>query len=177
MSRQGGGYFGTRPFAVPGCLLGRAAGCARGRRPAREPSAPRASLGASSRSPARPRHRPPAPRPRRGTPWTPPPLPASLHERNTAPARHPTAWLTFSVKDKSPLLAQNGQNTAPFGVLGRRIFHGTPLPVTQGRLFFHPGPVPTPQAGQNSPSLPPSAPRRDKIRPARSKHPKIGRFR
>ena len=44
-------------------LWGRAALCARGRRPAREPSAPRASLGASSRSPARPRHRPPAPRP------------------------------------------------------------------------------------------------------------------
>ena len=36
--------------------------CAGGRRPAREPSALRASLGASSRSPARPRHRPPAPR-------------------------------------------------------------------------------------------------------------------
>ena len=51
----------------PGCLVphgcsgrrrarlwGRAALCARGRRPARESSAPRASLGASSRSPARP---------------------------------------------------------------------------------------------------------------------------
>ena len=37
--------------------------CARGRRPAREPSAPRASLGASSRSPARPRRRPRAPQP------------------------------------------------------------------------------------------------------------------
>ena len=45
------------------CPLGRAAGCARGRRPARSPSAPRASLGASSRSPARPRHRPRAPQP------------------------------------------------------------------------------------------------------------------
>ena len=42
---------------------GPAAACARGRRPAREPSAPRASLGASSRSPARPRHRPRAPQP------------------------------------------------------------------------------------------------------------------
>ena len=42
---------------------GRAAWCARGRRPAREPSAPRASLGASSRSPARPRRRPRAPQP------------------------------------------------------------------------------------------------------------------
>ena len=44
-------------------LWGRAAVCARGRRPAREPSAPRASLGASSRSPARPRRRPRAPQP------------------------------------------------------------------------------------------------------------------
>ena len=38
------------------CLVGRAAWCARGRRPARSPSAPRASLGASPRSPARPSH-------------------------------------------------------------------------------------------------------------------------
>ena len=53
-----------RGFRAPsGVLLGRAAWCARGRWPAREPSAPRASLGASPRSPARPRHRPPAPRP------------------------------------------------------------------------------------------------------------------
>ena len=48
----------TRPPRV-----GRAARCARGRRPARSPSAPRAPLGASSRSPARPRHRPQAPQP------------------------------------------------------------------------------------------------------------------
>ena len=39
-----------------------AAVCAGVRRPAREPSAPRASLGASARSPARPRRRPRAPR-------------------------------------------------------------------------------------------------------------------
>ena len=72
-----GGYFGTRPFGVPGwscgyCLWhcrcsrapsGRVAVCARGRRPARSPSAPRASLGASSRSPARPCRRPRTPRP------------------------------------------------------------------------------------------------------------------
>ena len=68
------------PIEVPGFLLplaslvllvvplvfrapsGPATVCAAGRRPAREPSAPRASLGASSRSPARPRRRPPAPR-------------------------------------------------------------------------------------------------------------------
>ena len=52
-------------------LLGRAAWCARGRRPAREPSALRASLGASSRSPARPRRRPRAPQPG-------PPAPSTL---------------------------------------------------------------------------------------------------
>ena len=45
------------------CPVGRAARCARGRRPARSPSAPRASLGASARSPARPCHRPRAPQP------------------------------------------------------------------------------------------------------------------
>ena len=44
-------------------LWGRAAVCAGGWRPAREPSAPRASLGASPRSPARPRRRPRAPQP------------------------------------------------------------------------------------------------------------------
>ena len=44
-------------------LSGRAALCARGRWPARSPSALRASLGASSRSPARPRHRPRPPQP------------------------------------------------------------------------------------------------------------------
>ena len=60
--------------AGPGCCVyprvfrapeGPAAVCAGGRRPAREPPALRASLGASSRSPARPRHRP----------WVPPPGP------------------------------------------------------------------------------------------------------
>ena len=54
-----------------------AAVCAGGRRPAREPSAPRASLGASSRSPARPRRRPRAPQP--GPPDPPAPsTPAAL---------------------------------------------------------------------------------------------------
>ena len=49
----------------PARLLSRAAwcACARGRRPAREPSALRASLGVSSRCPARPCRRPRAPQP------------------------------------------------------------------------------------------------------------------
>ena len=50
------------PHGCSGCrrprLWGRAAWCARGRRPAREPSAPRPSLGASPRIPARPSRRP-----------------------------------------------------------------------------------------------------------------------
>ena len=57
---------GRRPAREPSAprgLRGRAAWCARGRRPTREPSARRASLGASARSPARPCHRPRAPRP------------------------------------------------------------------------------------------------------------------
>ena len=83
------------------------------------------------------------PRPRRHTPRPPPPFPASLHERNIAPAGHSTPWLTSSVKEISPLLAQNGQNTAFFSVPGRRIFHGTPQHLTQGRFFFHPSPIPT----------------------------------
>ena len=52
----GGGVCGAAGVPGAGCALSsRAAWCARGRWPAREPSAPRASLGASSRSPARPR--------------------------------------------------------------------------------------------------------------------------
>ena len=52
-----------RVFLALLVCLGRAAWCARGRRPAREPSVPRASLGASPRSPARPRRHPRAPQP------------------------------------------------------------------------------------------------------------------
>ena len=55
------------PTGVPGAggpdLSGWAALYARGRWPARSPSALRASLGASPRSPARPRHRPRPPQP------------------------------------------------------------------------------------------------------------------
>ena len=112
-------------------------------------------LYASSRSPARPRHRPRTPQPGH-SPRTRPHKrekmrPARLHERNIAPAGHSTAWLTSSVKEISPLHAQNRQNTAFFSVPGRRIFHGTPQHLTQGRFFFHPSPSPTPRAGQNSP--------------------------
>ena len=80
-------------FCMPGVVLRcRAARCARGRRPARSPSAPRASLGASSRSPARPRRRPRAPQP--GTAAThrhrgrAPPPPTGTAAR---PCRHPPA--------------------------------------------------------------------------------------
>ena len=52
---------------------GWAAWCARGRRPARSPSAPRASLGASARCPARPCHHRQAPLQGPPTPSTPVP--------------------------------------------------------------------------------------------------------
>ena len=97
-------------------------------------------------------------------------------ERNIAPTYRPSIHTTASVKEISPLLAQNGQNTAFFGVPGRRIFHGTPQHLTPGRFFFHPSPIHNPQARQNSPCSAPPAPRRDKIRPARAKHPKISVF-
>ena len=41
---------------------------------------------------------------------------------------------------------------------GRRIFHGTPQHLTQGRFFFHPSPTSTPQARKNSPYSDPPAP-------------------
>ena len=69
-----------------------AAVCAGGRRPAREPSALRASLGASSRSPARPRHRPPAPQqipPAPSTPAGPVILVCPARPRHRPPAPQP----------------------------------------------------------------------------------------
>lgn len=116
-------------------------------------------------------------RPRRHTPRPPPSLPASLHERNIAPAGHSTAWLTSSVKEKSPPLTQNWRKTALSRMQGRKIFHRTPQHLRQGRFFFHPSPIHTPQARINSPCSPPSAPMREKVRPAHAKHPKIGLFR
>ena len=72
-----------------------AAVCAGVRRPAREPSAPRASLGASARSPARPRRRPPAPRqvpPVPSTPVVPGVLMCGASARSPArPRRRPRA--------------------------------------------------------------------------------------
>ena len=117
------------------------------------------------------------PRPHRHTPRPRPSLPTSLHERNIAPAGHSTAWLTSSVKEKSPLLAKNWRKSPLSSMQGRRIFHGTPQHLTQGRFLFHSCPSPTPQARQNSPCSPPSAPMREKVRPAHAKHPKIGLFR
>ena len=115
-------------------------------------------------------------RPRRHAPRPPPSLPASLYERNIAPAGHSSAWLTSSVKEKSPLLAQNWRKTTLSRMQGRRIFHGTPQQLTQGRFFFHPSPIHTPQARQNSPCSAPRAPRRDRVRTARAKHTKIRGF-
>ena len=115
------------------------------------------------------------PRPRRHTPRTPPPFPASLHERNIAPAGHSTAWLTSSMKKIPPLLAQNGQNTAFFGVPGRRIFHGTPQHLTQGRFFFHLNP-PYPTGGTKLALLDPISAQAGKNSPSTLKTPQNQRF-
>lgn len=90
------------------------------------------------------------PRPDRHTPRPRPSLPTSLHERNIAPAGHPTAWLTSSVKETSPPLAKNWRKSPLSSMQGRRIFHGT---SRRGGFSFTPAP-PLPH-------------KRDKIRPAR----------
>ena len=78
--------------------------CAGGRRPAREPSAPRASLGASSRSPARPRHRPPAPRQVPPAPST-PVAPGCCVWLDTSPRSRPgTAGLVAASLRSAPRL-------------------------------------------------------------------------
>ena len=104
--------------------------CAGGRRPARPPSAPRASLGASSRSPARPCRRPPAPRQIPPAPFTPAALvvlvcPARPCRRPPAPRQDPPAPFTPVVlvvlvcsarpRRRPPALRQ--VPLAPFGAL------------------------------------------------------------
>ena len=117
------------------------------------------------------------PRPRRHTPRPPPPFPASLHERNIAPAGHSTAWLTSSMKEIPPLLAQNRQNTAFFGVPGRRIFHGTPQHLTQGRFFFHPRPIPPHRRDKTRPARPHRRPSGKKFSQHAQNTPKSALFR
>ena len=86
-------------------------------------------------------------------------------------------WLTSSVKEISPLLAQNGQNTAFFGVPGRRIFHGTPQHLTQGRFIFHPSPIPTPRRDKTRPARPHPRPSGKKFAQHRQNCPKSALFR
>ena len=79
--------------------------CARGRRPAREPSAPRASLGASSRSPARPRRRPRAPQP--GPPDPPAPF------TPVVPGVLACGWARCLVARPGPAAAHGYRSQAP----------------------------------------------------------------
>ena len=93
------------------------------------------------------------PWPRRRAPRPPPALPASLSERNIAPAGRPTAWLTSSVKEMSPLLAQNGQILHFSACRGEEYFTTPHNTSRRGGFSFTPAP-PLPH-------------RRDKIHPAR----------
>ena len=88
-------------------LLGRAAWCARGRRPAREPSALRASLGASSRSPARPRRRPRAPQP-----GPPAPRPCCFVACGTAGVLAPSGPAAREIATHEPS-ARSGRSRSP----------------------------------------------------------------
>ena len=117
------------------------------------------------------------PWPRQHTPRPPPSLPASLHERNIAPAGHSTAWLTSSVKEISPLLAQNWRKTTLSHMQGRRIFHGTPQHLTQGRFFFHPSPIPTHKREKTRPARLHQRPRATKFAQRTQNTPKSAFFR
>ena len=102
---------------------GPAAVCAGGRRPARESSAPRASLGASSRSPARPRRRPPAPPQVPPAPFTPvmpghwrvvgrvvsTPGPAFTPQASCSPLAHIAAESTPNFARNSPVTLSNSE--------------------------------------------------------------------
>ena len=141
---------------VPGAasaLLGRAAWCARGRRPAREPSAPRAALGASSRSPARPRRRPRAPQP--GPPDPP------------APSTPAAAGVSKPGQAQPPL---TGTAVWPFGPSGTLHTGGTWCAVVST------GSASTLYAVQSSPCSGCWWPKRYKVRPARTKLAKTGHF-
>ena len=95
--------------------------CAGGRRPVREPSALLASLGASSRSPARPRRRPPAPPQVPPAPFTPvmpghwrvvgrvvsTPGPAFTPQASCSPLAHIAAESTPNVARNSPATLSN----------------------------------------------------------------------
>ena len=106
------------------------------------------------------------PRPHRHTPRPRPSLPTSLHERNIAPAGHPTAWLTSSVKETSPPARQKLAKIATFEHAGAKNISRHPTATHAGAVFLSLLPLPYPtsatkfallasisaQAGQNSPS-------------------------
>ena len=141
------------------CLLGRAALCARGRRPAREPSAPRASLGASARCPARPRRRPPAPRQLPPAPSTPVgsswlccsarrlearPDPAAAHgHRGRSLRRPPRQWgwvadgRVFSTRGQAPPPLSNFARNSPV-TLSNNEFRSLELQRFQSLLKLRP---------------------------------------
>ena len=152
-------------------LLGRAALCARGRRPARSPSAPRASLGASSRSPARPRHRPRAPQPG--------PLESQPSHTPTPQASHPTLPALIAVP--TPNFACNSLTTISnfeFRSLELQRFHALLKlqPIELHASFRRQRRATTHRHRSQAHHTAACSHKREKILPARSKHPKIGIF-
>ena len=81
-----------------------------------------------------------------------------LSERNIAPAR--SKWAKYCT----------------FRRAGAKNISRHPTTPHAGAVYLSSQSHPDPQAGQNSPCSAPSAPKREKILPARSKHPKISAF-
>ena len=127
-------------------LWSRAAWRVGGRRPARSPSAPRALLGALSRSPARPCHRPPAPQPGPSDTPTPvalgmltyglahhpdtPPGPTPPTGTATRPLRHPH---TSGARHADVRLAHHPEARVGTASTHR---HGSRTPLPRCRLFL-----------------------------------------
>ena len=84
------------------------------------------------------------PRPHRHTPRPRPSLPTSLHERNIAPAGHPTAWLTSSVKETSPPARQKLAKIATFEHAGAKNISRHPTAPHAGAVFLSLLPLPYP---------------------------------
>ena len=88
------------------------------------------------------------PRPRRHTPRPPPPLPASLHERNIAPAR--SKWAKYCIFQRAGAKNISRHPTAPHAGAVFLSPQSQPYPTGGTKLALL-GPIST-QTGQNSPS-------------------------
>lgn len=100
---------------------------------------------------------------------------ASTKEISPSRALHRLAHV-FSERKIAPAHSKL-EKIGTFTHAGAKNISQNPTAPHAGAVFLSLLPLPTPHAGQDSPCSAPPAPKRDRIRPARSKHPKIGLFR